>query len=264
MISVTQANTEPWLSIWHEGQEKTWMKRYENAVKVVNFKSKTPIKLFAKFDFYHEKLRYNLRAGKYISILDKVLALFIPRKIPAYTYNESQNLLEVDSMSIYLLTNRRNLSLFKFFIEETSCEFLFQTNTSSYINCEKLIELINGFNPESNLYAGYIVEPSSARKFVSGAGRLMSRKTVDLMLKNYKTYPHDNLEDVSVGDFLKSHGVAPLALPRLDIPNLEILEKFTDEELKNNFLFRCKSDALPRKDIEIMLHLHKKLTKILN
>lgn len=26
MISITQANTEPWLSIWHEGQEKTWMK----------------------------------------------------------------------------------------------------------------------------------------------------------------------------------------------------------------------------------------------
>jgi hypothetical protein len=264
MISVTQANTEPWLSIWHEGQEKTWMKKYENIVKIVNFKSKTPLKLFAKFDYYHEKLRYNLIAGRYISILDKILALFIPKKIPAYTYNESQNLLEVDSMSIYILTNRRNLSLFKFFIEETSCNILFQTNTSSYVNCENLIELINQFKPESNLYAGYIVEPSSARKFVSGAGRLMSRKTVELILKNHKTYPHDNLEDVSVGDFLKLFGITPLVLPRLDIPNLEILDKITDKELNANFLYRCKSDTLPRKDVEIMLCLHKRLTKIFN
>ena len=40
MISITQANTEPWLSIWREGQEKTWMKKYKNTANIVNCKSK--------------------------------------------------------------------------------------------------------------------------------------------------------------------------------------------------------------------------------
>lgn len=51
MISITQANTEPWLSIWHEGQEKTWMKKYKNTANIVNCKSKTPPKLFANLTF---------------------------------------------------------------------------------------------------------------------------------------------------------------------------------------------------------------------
>ena len=38
MISITQANTEPWLSIWHEGQEKTWMQKYNSTVNIVNCK----------------------------------------------------------------------------------------------------------------------------------------------------------------------------------------------------------------------------------
>lgn len=262
MISITQANTEPWLSIWREGQEKTWMKKYKNTANIVNCKSKTPPKLFAKFDFHHEKLRYHLKVGRYISIFDKILALFIPKKIPAYSYNKVKKILEVKSMSMYILTNRRNLSLFKFFIEETNCDFLFQTNTSSYVNCENLMQLLNNFESETDLYAGYIVEPDSVRKFVSGAGRLMSRKTVELILKNYKKYPHDNLEDVSIGDFLRTHGVTPVELPRLDIPSLEILNSISDKDLNTNFIYRCKSDTIPRKDVEIMLNLHDRLTKI--
>jgi IS1 family transposase len=262
MISITQANTEPWLSIWHEGQEKTWMQKYNSTVNIVNCKSETPPKLFAKFDFHHEKLRYHLKLGRYISILDKILALFIPKKIPTYTYNKEKKLLEVKSMSIYILTNRRNLALFKFFVEETNCHFLFQTNTSSYVNCENLMQLLNKFKSETDLYAGYIVEPDSPRKFVSGAGRLMSRRTVELILKNYKKYPHNNLEDVSVGDFLRVHSVTPIELPRLDIPNLEILNRISDKELSNNFIYRCKSDTIPRKDVEIMLNLHDRLNKI--
>ena len=39
MVSVMQADREPWLQIWHEGREKTWMHLYKNMVDLVNYKS---------------------------------------------------------------------------------------------------------------------------------------------------------------------------------------------------------------------------------
>jgi hypothetical protein len=136
---------------------------------------------------------------------------------------------------------------------------LFQTNTSSYVNCKNLLKILKGFRSELNLYAGFVIEQNSDREFVSGAGRLMSRATVELILRNYKFYPHDNLEDVSVGDFLRKYGVKPFPLQRLDIPNLETLGKISNKELNSNFIFRCKSDSIPRTDTKIMIELHKRL-----
>lgn len=259
MISITQANTEPWLSIWKEGQEQTWMRKYGKSAKIINYKSKTPPKFLVYFDMWHEKFRYHQKLGKFITIFDKIFAQIISKKIPSFKYIESTNLLEVNSYSMYLLTNKRNLSLFKFFIEETKCNFLFQTNTSSYVDCAKLLDVIKNFDPKSNVYAGFVVEPQSTRAFVSGAGRLLSRASVELIYRHYKLFPHDNLEDVSVGDFMRKFGVKPLHLKRLDLPNLEILSSISDEELTNNFVFRCKSDEVPRKDVIIMQKLHNRL-----
>lgn len=259
MISVTQANTEPWISIWRDGQAKTWMKKYSSIVKIVNYKSKTPPNYLVLFDKYHEKFRYHPKIGRYISVFDKIFGLVIPKEIPTYTFNKSKNLLEVNSMSMYILTNRRNLSLYKYFIDETNCDFLFQTNTSSYINCEILLDILKNYKANLNLYAGHIIEQNSNREFVSGAGRLMSRATIELILENHKSYPHDNLEDVSVGDFLRKYGIKPIALQRLDIPNLEALNRISDLELNKNFIFRCKSDTIPRIDAQIMLKLHGRL-----
>ena len=262
MVSITQANTEPWLSIWKEGQEKTWMRKYFKTVKVINYKSKTPPKFLAYFDMYHEKYRYHPEIGKYITIFDKIFANVTSKEIPAYKYIEFTNLLEVDSYSMYLLTNKRNLSLFKFFIEETKCNFLFQTNTSSYVNCAKLLKIIENFDPKSHVYAGFVVEPQSTRAFVSGAGRLLSRAAVELIYRQYKMFPHDNLEDVSIGDFMRKFGVKPLHLNRMDLPNLEVLNSISDQELSSHFVFRCKSNEVPRKDVTIMKELHYRLNKI--
>jgi hypothetical protein len=259
MVSITQANTEPWLSIWREGQQKTWMKKDKKIVTILNYKSKAPPKFLAKFDIYHERYRYHQKIGKYVSIFDKIFAQITSKEIPAYKYIESENLLAVDSYSMYLLTNKRNLSLFKFFIEETECNFLFQTNTSSYVDCTKLLRVIENFDPKSNVYAGFVVEPQSTRAFVSGAGRLLSRAAIELIYSQYKQFPHDNLEDVSIGDFMRKFGVEPLHLNRLDLPNLEILNNISDEELGSNFVFRCKSDEVPRKDAIIMQKLHARI-----
>jgi hypothetical protein len=263
MVSITQANTEPWLSIWKEGQEKTWMMKYNKKATILNYKSKAPPKFLAKFDVCHEKYRYHRKIGKYVSIFDKIFALITSKKIPKYDYIESANLLAVDSYSMYLLTNKRNLSLFKFFIEETECDFLFQTNTSSYVECVKLFEVVENFDPKSFVYAGYVVEPQSTRAFVSGAGRLLSRASVELMYRHYKQFPHNNLEDVSIGDFMRKFGVKPHHLKRLDLPNLKVLQNTSDQELSDNFIFRCKSDEIPRKDVIIMHELHNRLNQIL-
>ena len=54
----------------------------------------------------------------------------------------------------------------------------------------------------------------------------------------------------------------PFELPQLDILSSEKLNRVSDKDSNSNFLYKCKTNTLPRRDIETILSLHKKLTKI--
>lgn len=262
LIAVGQANTEPWTSIWKEGQEKTWINTRSESNPVIHVQSKSAPYFISKLDDFHEKNRYRKRLGLWQGRVDKIVTRFIPKRIPKYVFNVNSQLLLVNSWSTYFLLGRREVALYDWFLKFTDKDFLFATNTSSYIYQSRLLDVIQEFNPNDAIYAGYLLPEGEEHQFVSGAGKLLSRKSVELFVKNWHKYSHEGLEDVSHGRLMESLGVPALALPRVDLPTPESVAALPEALIKSQFHFRCKSTDWPRKDVEIMRLLHERVTKV--
>lgn len=165
----------------------------------------------------------------------------------------------IDCWSTYQLFGRRNLALFDFFIKKTQFDFLYATNVSSYINKQKLFETVQSLNPDTNVYAGPLVLKDTANEFVSGSGKLFSRKLIGNFLSNLSIYLHDTQEDFATGKIARNMGVKAVELPMVFLPTPTSVLEAPDESLESSFHFRCKSTALPRLDVEIMHKVHEKV-----
>jgi hypothetical protein len=256
LFAISQANTEPWISIWKNGQQTTWMSDNHSRVEIINFQSKKTPLLVKKYDYWFEKFRYRKYLGFLIGYLNYLNRFIIRRSIPKYEYLQSNNLLVANTWSTYQVMGRRNFALFHYFYYSTDYDFLFMSNTSSYFNQDLVMKLIDSLNSSEDLYAGIIISPGSPRSFVSGAGKLLSRKTVKKLLDNAANYRHDNLEDVCLGDLMRSLGIKPTPLPRLDVSHPNQVKDIPLDLLNHHFHYRCKSSSRPRQDVEIMLELH--------
>jgi hypothetical protein len=261
-IAVAQSNEEPWLSIWKNGQEKTWLNNEDHQVKVINFQSKSAPFIVHKYNYFHEKNRYRKKIGYLQGLFDKIVTRFISRNTPDWIFNEKTNLLSVNSWSTYQLIGRRYAALYEWFLRDTDYDFLFTTTTSCYINKGNLLSFVQELSPHEPVNSGYLMPENESVQFVSGAGRLYSRKTVELIRSNWKKYEHNNLEDVAHSDFLRKLGVFPKSLPRIELQRPEDVFELTKLDLSTNFFYRCKSSDFPRKDVEIMQNLHLQFQKI--
>jgi hypothetical protein len=263
LVAVTQGNTEPWLTIWKEGQEKTWIQDNVDGSSIIHVQSKEAPYLIKQLDNIHEENRYRKKIGKWQGRLDKIFTKFISKKIPKYSFNNKNRILTANSWSTYYLQGRRNIALYDWFLKYTNKDFLFVTNTSSYINQVQLLKVIQNFNPSDTIYAGYLLPEDGGEQFVSGAGKLLSRKSVELIKNNWYKHTHETLEDVCLGLFMKSMEIAAIPLSRVSLPTPEAAKTLPDSILETEFHFRCKSNQLPRRDVEIMRILHERM-KITN
>jgi len=259
LVAITQGNTEPWTTIWREGQAKTWIQDDVSGCQVIHFQSINAPYVIKKFDEIHEKNRYRKLLGLWQGRLDKISTKFISKKIPGYSFNINNQILTVNSWSAHFLVGRRNIALYDWFLKYTNKDFLFVTNTSSYINQAHLLKIVQKFNPSDTIYAGYLLPESEREQFVSGAGKLLSRKSVEVIKNNWHKHTHEALEDVSLGFFMKSMGIIAIPLSRVSLPTPESVMTLPDSILKTEFHFRCKSDEIPRKDVEIMRILYERI-----
>ena len=262
LIAVSQANQEPWNSIWTNGQQNTWMASSANGVKVVNFYSKNAPLIIKKLDDFHEKNRYRRHISVWQGRLDKLFTGLISKNIPDYILDQSNDLLLINSWSTYFTLGRRYMGLYKWFLAQKEYNFLFTTNTSSYINQKKLFEVIQSFNEGHLVYAGFLIPEFEVNQFVSGAGKLLSRKVVEIIVNNSASYKHSYLEDVDLGHFMREKGISPISLSRIEIRNPQEVPDISEATLREEFHFRCKSFENPRKDAEIMLQLHERISDL--
>ena len=261
LIAIGQANTEPWTSIWKEGQEKTWIKYHNNGIPVVHVQSINAPSFVQKLDALHEKNRYRKIIGVWQGRFDKIATKFISGKIPEYNFNANTKILIVNSWSTYFLLGQRVIALYDWFLKNTNKDFLFCTNTSSYINKKNLLSLVQKFDPTDAIYAGFLLPEGAKQQFVSGAGRLLSRKSIELFVNNWHKYTHLALEDVAQGRLMEILGISPIPLSRVSLPTPESVAALSDSVIQTEFHFRCKSQEVPRKDVEIMRLLHERVIK---
>lgn len=122
-------------------------------------------------------------------------------------------------------------------------DYIFKTNSSSYINKELLYEKILTL-PAWGVYCGI-----DGGGFASGSGAIISRD-VAVHLKHDLTSDIHGAEDVCIGQILEKNGVkVTKGAERYDFNRV-------DQEITKAYHYRCIIDKNDRdKDIEIFKHL---------
>jgi hypothetical protein len=263
IIAITQAKSEPWESIWLNGQLPTWVGRFKDEVEIVNASGLSMGNIWKRFDSFHERNRYSKRFGLWQGRFDYLFVPWLARNIPSSKTLEPGVLREIQILtnSSYIFSGRRLIGLINWFVKETSYEFLFITTTSSFINVNQLCRHVSGFDRDVPIYAGHVLG-ESPEKFVTGAGQLINRKTAEIVVSNFRQYPHRMLNDVALGSLLLKNGVKPIEVPWTWCKSVDEVLELSEENLSLTMHFRCKTSSNPRTDSEVMTALHQRLTAL--
>ncbi len=263
VIAIAQAKSEPWESIWLNGQVPTWVSRFKNEVEIVNTSGIRLGNLWKRFDSFHERNRYSKRFGLWQGRFDGLFKPWLTRNIPSSKELAPSSIREIQVMtnSSYIFAGRRLIGMINWFLKETNYEFMFITTTSSFINVKQLIKHLSGFKRDIPIYAGHLLG-EFPEEFVTGAGQLINRKTAEIVVSNFRQYPHRMLNDVALGALLRKNGVNPIEIPWIWCKSVDEVLELSDENLSSTMHFRCKTSANPRTDSEIMSALHHRLTAL--
>lgn len=129
-------------------------------------------------------------------------------------------------------------------IESLNYDFIFRTNSSSYVDKQKLFEYINS-NCDENTYSGVIGEYGHI-KFASGCGYILSKKNLEKIVRNVTLWDYQyRYDDVCLGDLMSK-----LSIPVTPAPRQDIISDF-DYIDPNYYHYRLKTGHPDRCSIEI-------------
>lgn len=266
LCAISHGLYRPWIDILHSGQEKTWLQVQRPAgLQVIHFHGTPMGDIGIKLDVLHERIRWSTRSkARLLRFFDFIVCA--PLILYRAKYSDSKLLKTADPVihiwfpDSYLTYRWKELALFDYFIKETDCEFLFITSTSSYVNPRRLVEFIS-LLPKTSVYTGAI--PYVDAQFVSGSNRILSRDVVQKILDNALRFDPTIIEDVALGQLIEKLNVERQGFPISNIATLDDLTCFPKNDLESSYHFRLKSGKLNnRNDVEIMLALHEKLSKM--
>jgi hypothetical protein len=261
MVGLLQVNAEPWKSIYEQGQLPTWIKSCPPEIEIVNIYGNTPNTVFRFLDIIHERIRWSPLLQGPIHVLDRYLNRFLRKKSnPKWIEKEEEYVtsLHVKVPSMHLTMPIVEIVLFKYFLNRTNADFLYFSNTSSYINLIELNKLIKTF-PVSKVYGGTRGTFGDI-PFMSGANRMLSRDLVEKLVSNFSLWDFSYVEDVSMGKLLSGEDTNFVAIPSQVFQTKEQIDSADIIQMKQNVHFRLKSGNLKlRNDIELMLYLHRTL-----
>jgi hypothetical protein len=128
--------------------------------------------------------------------------------------------------------------------KNTDYDFIFRTNTSSFVNTIELENFItNNLINKDYVYCGMPLvrdykDSDKKINFLSGAGIILNKKTTQLILDKRKNWDHSEWEDVSLGKLLSENGVSFTEGRRQDI-QYNFYNNIID---KTNYHYRCRLD----------------------
>lgn len=100
-------------------------------------------------------------------------------------------------------------------INELNYDYVFRTNSSSYVDKQKLIEYVTD-KPLDDYYSG-VIGYYNGINFASGSGYFLSKNLVNKVIKNSNLWNHTLIDDVAISDLLKNFNITPSKNPRYDI-----------------------------------------------
>ena len=266
LISVAHSLKEPWLSIFQDGSETTWIDQELPAgFELVHFHGLRLSKFWNSWDSIHEGIRWKNRwVASPLRWFDLLLGFpflgHIPSTQSSAQLKTKQSSVEINCKDVYQFLRWKDLAVLNYFINNSDANYLFMTTNNSYVNFVKLESVIKNLSP-NQLYGGVIAYEGAT--FAAGNNRILSRDVANQMLNNRRSFSAGYIEDVAMGLLASKLGIDFQELKSLVLGSLAQLEETTDDELQANFHFRVKSGSLTsRNDVEIMLRLHERLLSL--
>lgn len=246
LVLVLAMDAEPWRKIEDEGQRKTWAADPSVPVFYLYGRSGAATRMAAK---YIQKGVQRLGGEKVFRAFSRTAGNWMASR-PVRTERDR---LETGVPETYLNTNPKNIAGLRHLLETQEFDYVFRTNTSSYVNLPALEGYVQDL-PAEGFYAGFIGE-SDGTRFASGTCTLMSRDVV-AMAVNDPAWEFGMIDDVAMGRSMARAGVQVQPLRRVDVLTPEDLESLTAKDLVGAFVVRCKSLGGREHDVEAMQRVH--------
>lgn len=178
-----------------------------------------------------------------------------------YYYGDSNEIkligdrLFLDSPEGLMNIGHKTLKMYEYILENFTFDYIFRTNSSSYVNIEKLKEFISD-KPKEKFYSGVIGTFNGGLKYASGSGYFISKDLVNVVILNKGDWDHRIIDDVSLGKLMGGMNITIYEGRRYDIPY-----NYTyDPEMINHYHYRLKTISMDRNgDVMKMKELHKEL-----
>jgi len=137
-------------------------------------------------------------------------------------------------------------------IKDLEFDYIFRTNSSSYIDKKLLLEFIKS-KPKQNFYSG-VIGNYHGLPFASGSGYFLSKDLLKYILENKNEWNHEVIDDVSMGMMMFKKNIKIYPGKRFDL---------TDESHQNllnidpyHYHYRCKMQSDRLIDIKNMEKIH--------
>ena len=168
-------------------------------------------------------------------------------------YHDDNNIYVTSKDSFYHILDK-TIEVFNYCLSNFDFDYIYRTNTSSYINKQKLSQWIQN-KPLSRFYSG-LVGQCRGIKYASGSGYFLSKDLVEYLLEHLNDIDRRIVfggqeDDLAIGTVFQHINIIPA--PRQDI-ECNINNK---PDINNYFHFRCKCQNNRLIDIQQMHKIHK-------
>jgi hypothetical protein len=240
-------DAQPWRMIEDEGQRKTWAADLDGSVPVYW--------LYGKSGAVSTAARYVQRglqrfapdaAFRTYSRLAGAWAASRPARVVG-------DRLETGVPETYLNTNAKNVAGLRHLLATEQFDYVFRTNTSSYVNLRRLEDFVQTV-PTEGFYAGFIGERDGV-PFASGTCTLLSRDLVQHVV-NDREWEYGVIDDVAIGQCMARAGVPVQPLERVNVTSLAELDALSAGDLRSAFVVRCKNPDAREHDVTAMHRVH--------
>lgn len=245
---VLSSASDPYIRILEEGQEPTWISSaralgnqvfpYLSAGSGQSASALNVEKLFDRHEFINR-----IGANRWRHVRNepgKLSRELIACNKSQFRLDQRRSRLVSEGRDSLALIGLRTLEAFRFVLENYEFEFLARTNTSSYINVEKLRSFLPSKVRSGQVFA--LQGRWGKFQYPSGALYVCSRQDLELVVESSALWQHEYIDDVALGLLLRR--VVP-NLTYIDIPRFEFPFHPDVEPLVSNANsaahFRCKS-----------------------
>lgn len=253
MVLVLAVDREPWRTIENDGQRRTWAASTNLNVCVRfyygsrNSLARIPIRILAAV---LKRLGLDRARSRMLRRVGSKFAVYPEGR-------EKGDSIFLTVPETYVTIGAKTFAAFRHVVENYRFDFLFRTNTSSYVSLDNLVKMASRL-PTEGLYAGAPFTLKGDWTFVSGAGIMLSSDVVREIIDD-EEFDFGRADDVAIARSVARAGVQMIPLPRIDVDTVEGADLISQEELSSVFHYRCKVSHDRSSDVTVMKHLHERM-----